>query len=504
GKGLKGGFAIGGFDPTKAPGIETVNLMMVTPDSVRINIDNNPAKAVKGGFAIGSFDASKAINTKAFMNVSPQAAAAGQYNTFLGYQSGFKNKDNYNTFIGYRAGYNLVNGGANVFVGMNAGQAFNIGIGNVMIGMDAGLNVTEGERNVYIGHLAGKSASGDANVIVGQQAGENAGNPNFNVMIGQFAAKEFAGSPLANVVIGPNAGINGGGDGNTYIGAEAGSKAGYTDGNVYVGRNAGYYAQGSRNVILGYYAGYGSSASPLTGSNNVFIGYQAGYNEHGSNKLYIANSSSNPPLIYGDFSSGRIGLGTITPGHKLDLQQTITNGFVSSFANNGNTNTSHGFRVIAGNASSTGAIFIRFEKGYYGSSTTIGSITHSSTSGVAYNTTSDKRVKQNIRPTAESLEDLMGIGVYDFNFVGEDTGITQTGFLAQQLYDIYPAAVYKPEKPEELWMVDYSKLTPLLVKSVQKQQQIIEDQQKQIDIQNNKIERLEMMIEELKSVVAGK
>ena len=247
---------------------------------------------------------------------------------------------------------------------------------------------------------------------------------------------------MANVVIGPIAAENGGGDGNTYIGAEAGSKAGYANGNVYIGRNAGYYAQGSRNVIIGYYAGYGSSVSPLTGSNNVFIGYQAGYSEHGSNKLYIANSSSNPPLIYGDFSSRRIGLGTITPSHKLDLQETITNGFVASFANNGNTNTSHGFRVIAGNATDIGVIFIRFEKG-------------------------DERVKRNIRLTAKSLDDLMKVGVYDFNFAGEDENMTQTGFVAQQLYNIYPEAVYKPENPEELWMVDYSKITPLLVKSVQ-------------------------------------
>jgi len=44
GKGVKGGFAIGGFDPTKA-GEETVNLMMVSADSIRFNIDNNLAKS---------------------------------------------------------------------------------------------------------------------------------------------------------------------------------------------------------------------------------------------------------------------------------------------------------------------------------------------------------------------------------------------------------------------------------------------------------------------------
>lgn len=48
------------------------------------------------------------------------------------------------------------------------------------------------------------------------------------------------------------------------------------------------------------------------GSNNVFIGYQAGYNEGNSNKLYISNSSTATPLIYGDFSTKQLGLSTNT------------------------------------------------------------------------------------------------------------------------------------------------------------------------------------------------
>ena len=43
-----------------------------------------------------------------------------------------------------------------------------------------------------------------------------------------------------------------------------------------------------------------------TGTDNIFIGYQAGYNETGSNKLYISNSNTSNPLIYGDFSTGKV------------------------------------------------------------------------------------------------------------------------------------------------------------------------------------------------------
>jgi len=52
-------------------------------------------------------------------------------------------------------------------------------------------------------------------------------------------------------------------------------------------------------VLLGYQSGY----SIANGSNNIFLGYQAGYNETGSNKLYIENSDSSTPLIYGEFDN---------------------------------------------------------------------------------------------------------------------------------------------------------------------------------------------------------
>jgi hypothetical protein len=55
-KGVKGGFAIGGFDGSK---IDPQDYFRVTPDSIRIYIDKTPdlvKGATKGGFAIGGFD----------------------------------------------------------------------------------------------------------------------------------------------------------------------------------------------------------------------------------------------------------------------------------------------------------------------------------------------------------------------------------------------------------------------------------------------------------------
>ena len=52
------------------------------------------------------------------------------------------------------------------------------------------------------------------------------------------------------------------------------------------------------NTVIGRRAGYTS-----TGSNLVLIGYSAGYNEGGSNKLYISNTNTATPLIYGEFDN---------------------------------------------------------------------------------------------------------------------------------------------------------------------------------------------------------
>jgi hypothetical protein len=66
GKGVKGGFAIGGFGPDKA---NSQPLLVVNPDSIRAYIDVSATKGTKGGFAIGGFDKSKGTNYQ-FLNVS--------------------------------------------------------------------------------------------------------------------------------------------------------------------------------------------------------------------------------------------------------------------------------------------------------------------------------------------------------------------------------------------------------------------------------------------------
>jgi hypothetical protein len=74
----------------------------------------------------------------------------------------------------------------------------------------------------------------------------------------------------------------------------------------------------------------------------------------------------------------------------------------------------------------------------------------------------------------------MKINVYDYSFKSDAGKNVQTGFMAQELYDIFPQAVSKPADNNESadknpWMVDYGRITPLIIKSVQEQQQMIDE-----------------------------
>jgi hypothetical protein len=66
------------------------------------------------------------------------------------------------------------------------------------------------------------------------------------------------------------------------------------------------------------------------------------------------------------------------------------------------------------------------------------------------------------------LNDLLSIEVKDYEYKSAPD-VTTTGFIAQQLYTLYPEAVSEggDDARSDPWMVDYGKLTPLLVKAVQ-------------------------------------
>jgi hypothetical protein len=93
------------------------------------------------------------------------------------------------------------------------------------------------------------------------------------------------------------------------------------------------------------------------------------------------------------------------------------------------------------------------------------------TSGAAtmYNTSSDRRLKENIATTTTGLSTLLRIPVEDFNFINDKSKTRTQGFIAQDLYAIYPKAVTVggDDAGTHPWQVDYGRVTPLIVEAVQ-------------------------------------
>lgn len=95
--------------------------------------------------------------------------------------------------------------------------------------------------------------------------------------------------------------------------------------NSVLGEKAGASTQGKGNV----YIGNASGVENRMGDGNVFLGYQSGAKEGGSNLLYIENTESDKPLIWGDFKAdfvnvnGKLGVGTTSPIDAVDVRGNV-------------------------------------------------------------------------------------------------------------------------------------------------------------------------------------
>jgi len=92
---------------------------------------------------------------------------------------------------------------------------------------------------------------------------------------------------------------------------------------------------------------------------------------------------------------------------------------------------------------------------------------------VAYNTSSDYRLKENVAPIQNGLTRLQQLNPVQFDW--KNSGETSEGFIAHEVQEIFPDAVSGEKDAETMQGMDYGRITPLLVKAIQEQQTIIED-----------------------------
>ena len=125
---------------------------------------------------------------------------------------------------------------------------------------------------------------------------------------------------------------------------------------------------------------------------------------------------------------------------------------------------------IRDDSNSSGAYYAIFRNSANG---IIGSITRvTTTNAVAYNTTSDQRLKSNIADASPVLDKLMAVKVRQFDWTDGDLH-QDAGFIAQELAPVLSGIVTEGRTEDDLWQLDYARLTPYLVKAMQEQQALI-------------------------------
>jgi hypothetical protein len=191
--------------------------------------------------------------------------------------------------------------------------------------------------------------------------------------------------------------------------------------------------------------GTGTAAAPAivpTGDTNTGIFFPAAETiaatTNGTERLRITSGGD---LCVGDTAAGN------QNSNSLSFDKTNGRGYVNHV-----------------NGTASGTIYWNFAL----NGTGIGSITQNGTTAVAYNTSSDYRLKTNLEQISNGIDRLKQLPVYRFNWIADESGNKVDGFVAHEAQAIVPEcitgekdAVDADGKPIYQG-IDQSKIVPLL------------------------------------------
>lgn len=394
----------------------------------------------------------------------------GNQNTFFGHLTGYTNTDgSENTFLGHQSGYFNDGGGENTFVGYRSGYNNTMGTRNTFLGNNTGFENDEGNENTYVGWQAGLSnTNGAQNTFVGRSTGEGNTTGGGNTFLGHFA-----------------------GYGNT-TGSES----------ISVGRSAGYKNNADNNTFIGSGAGYNNT----TGSSNIFIGYLSGYSEVGSHRLYIENSDTNSPLIYGEFDNdivainGKLGVGTQSPAYDLEVETTgknavflldRTDGAKAGYA-------AYGDKALLGTVTNHPLMFAvgyAWKMRLNTDSSLVMANGAQCTAGGVWQNASSRNYKESIRDLTvdESREALFDLNPVRYTYKN-DAEDEHLGFIAEDVPELVASKDRKGMSPMDVVAV--------LTKVVQEQQATLREQQAALQEQQAILKVLQETISTLQKRIA--
>ncbi|MCX6302288.1 MAG: tail fiber domain-containing protein, partial [Bacteroidia bacterium] len=249
------------------------------------------------------------------------------------------------------------------------------------------------------------------------------------------------------------------------------------------------------------------SAWLATSSGNVGIGITSAATKLRVNGN-LAVGTYDAATANGLAVSGNVGIGTSSPSQKLHIENT--SGAVKILVNGSSGTSSLEYNISGTYVGAFGAnldndyIFI-----YHGGNVSVknGMMGIGNTNpgqklditagygrvetGYSWLTNSDVRYKKNITELQESLEKVLNLRGVRFD-LADDVDVVDgegkyIGFIAQELEEVYPEFVVTGENGYK--SVAYDKIGPVLVEA-------IKEQQKHIESQDEKIARLEKMVQE--------
>ena len=164
----------------------------------------------------------------------------------------------------------------------------------------------------------------------------------------------------------------------------------------------------------------------------------------------------------------------------------------------GNTGSETTIRVLGPNTNNYNLMTF-----YNAGLTAIGTIKNDNNTGVTYESASDYRLKENYNYDWDATTVLKQLRPLKFNWIADESNTEVEGFLAHEVQEVMPHLVsgekdavkeaYQDEDGNDLegttidpQTLDYARLVPLLVKTTQEQQTIIDDLKSRIEtLENN-------------------